>query len=168
MRRVRSIFHRSKKPAPKLETQDPPIPSLPDTRITSCTTQQPHPGFFSLPTEIRDLIMIEAFGNVRVHIDLRLLPPRRENRPSLNSKRHGGPYPPLDTEQYHWGSHLRTWKWYSCVCHSCSPSLGQEYDIMPHHDECLRGPHRCLKGNTTASRHCRLGIIGFMMSCKQA
>lgn len=166
---MRRTFPKGKEPLRELETQDPPIPSLPEGPALSPSLRQPHPGFFSLPKEIRDVILTEAFGNVRVHIDLRLLPPRLDiTSDVIIPTVHGGPYPPLATAVYDWKSHQRAWKWHSSVCHSRSPVWNLGYDTLPHHDTCLSGRNPCVKGYTTASRQCRLGVIGFMMSCKQA
>ena len=148
--------------------QDPPFPTLPDTPIVLSSAQS-QTGFFSLPFELREVILTEAFGYARIHIDLQLLPPLHESLVSDSCPgSYNSPNLPLHRHLYQWDSPIRRWKWYSCFCYLLQNGLTGEYGVLPHHDLCRFDDELCQHRKASAPKKCRLGIIGFMMSCKQA
>lgn len=177
MRRLTQILNQSKKfvresrkekDTIEAQIQDPPLPSLPNTPILLSPTH-PQTGFFSLPFEVREIILTEAFRYVRIHIDLQLLPPRHEVIvPDGCPGSYGSPNLPLHRHLYQWDSPIRCWKWYGCFCCLLQNTLTEEYGVLPHHDLCRFEDELCPSRRTSVPCQCRLGIMGFMMSCKQA
>ena len=60
------------------------------------------------------------------------------------------------------------WRWYHCVCHR-HVAWGQELPLGYFlRDGCLKGEALCLGELTKFSYDaCQLGVMGFMLSCKQ-
>ena len=138
-------------------------------------TEQAEGPFWTLPPELRSLILLMAFGGRTVHIDLRMRPPLLDKDSSGREPGHGG-YPPLmkASSSRKGFAFLRrdravAWRWYHCVCHRHVAWDGAE--IPPGYflnDRCLEGEALCL-GELTRSSYdaCQLGVMGFLLSCKQ-
>lgn len=136
--------------------------------------EQTESPFWTLPPELRAHIISTAFGGRIVYIDLRLRPPLLDKSTSGRDPGHGG-YPPLmEVSRSSKGFWLPrkyrevAWRWYHCVCHrhvAWGLELPLGYFLG---DDCLKGEALCL-GELTKSSYdaCRLGIMGFMLSCKQ-
>ncbi|KAK2736875.1 hypothetical protein FQN55_001370 [Onygenales sp. PD_40] len=157
---------------------DPPMPTLPKSRARPLSAIPPKPNatvksrFFQLlPAEIRRRILIEAFGELPMHIDLRLEHPRRkEIGPSGYHADIPGTYETYKPQQ---------WLWTGVVCHrlaprplSVAPGLDTMFRSMPPDDSCL-GKYR---GNTPEcsswpGEHptkCKIGAMGWLRACRQA
>ncbi|KAH7472823.1 hypothetical protein FOMA001_g11848 [Fusarium oxysporum f. sp. matthiolae] len=179
--------------------RDPEMPCLPNPRLYALT---PSPSqeqitklaetvpFFRLPLELRRKILIHAFGNRTVHIDLVLTHPLRKplnvdtSHRSIDPKyrfcgggrgaEHLYPYTQqnlgLDTSQ------PKCWQWRGCVCHRLLPP---EYKItvkFPHYAK--PGDDRCCDGWGTHCRvwtrkhgrsdSCWIGVMGWLLTCHQA
>lgn len=170
----------------------PPLPFLPKPSSTgeNATTQgvaktapAPHNGIFfeRLSPDLRRMILVEAFGDRVVHMDLRYDRPLRARPP--RKIMHAGGVDVLD--QGHSPSRQmrkpRAWQWYSCVCHrdpvwfvELWHSAKLDVADMASHpamDSCLRRrPQACDSppGDTGDMSRCFLGVIGWLMTCRQA
>ncbi|KAI1046670.1 hypothetical protein LB505_006716 [Fusarium chuoi] len=179
--------------------QDPEMPCLPSPRpyaLTPSSSQEQITKlaetvpFFRLPLEIRRKILIHAFGNRTLHMDLVLTHPLREPLKGSTSYRSTDPkgrfcggghgvehlYPytvqnlGLDT------SRPKYWQWRGCVCHRLLPP---EYNItvkFPHYAK--PGDDRCCDGwgihcGVWTRKHrrldsCWIGAMGWILTCRQA
>ncbi|KAH6979254.1 hypothetical protein EDB82DRAFT_248578 [Fusarium venenatum] len=137
---------------------------------------QSSPLFSKLPTEIRRRILLFAFGDRTVHMDLALEHPFKAKAPALSyDHRHGK----LDTL---WRDNLdrsrpRIWKWKGCVCHRVGPPRirkifrCEEYVCQPADDNCCSGRANFCHGwkdhyGTTDA--CLIGVMGWLLSCRQS
>lgn len=177
--------------------QDPEIPLLPNPRPYALT---PSPSqeqittlaetvlFFRLPLELRRKILIHAFGNRTVHIDLALTyplgepwnhdgstfrsikPEHRYDSPGIHlwpyNKEHLG----LDREK------PKYWQWRGCVCHRLRPSrfktpVDFHTIVKPTDDMCCEGrSFYCALYTkfTDKSDSCWIGVMGWLLTCRQA
>lgn len=179
MRRLRTWIHKHRQTELTNTSQPPvpPLPSLPAWReietASSASPTQPDAALFQLPPELRHRILLEAFGDGTVHMDLRFRPPLHTFQTSGGREPSHGGYPPLLTG---WGtrppqepeprSSECAWRWYSCRCHRNQPG----YDSPPCRDGCLSGEAHCPGRPFTGfvPDKCFLGVVGFLLSCKQA
>lgn len=183
----RQIWHESHDTA-----EIPPLPFLPTppstgedatTRGVPKTAPAPQNGIFfeRLSPDLRRIILVEAFGDRVVHMDLRYDRPLRARPP--RKFMHAGGVDVLD--QGHSASRQmrkpRAWQWYSCVCHRDPVWFmerwhGAKLDVgdMASHpvmDSCLRRrPQSCDSppGDTGDMSRCFLGVMGWLMTCRQA
>lgn len=168
----------------------PPLPFLPPSPSSSesatmqgvaSTAPIPQNGIFfgRLPLDLRRIILIEAFGDRAVHVDLRYQRPLR-SRPLRKIMHAGGvdvlyagPSPSRESREPY------AWQYYSCVCHRdpvwfVERSYGVGAGDMPSHpatDSCLRRrPQSCDKppGDTGDMSRCFLGVMGWLLTCRQA
>ncbi|CAJ0542417.1 Ff.00g000670.m01.CDS01 [Fusarium sp. VM40] len=177
--------------------QDPEIPLLPNPRPYALT---PSPSqeqittlaetvpFFRLPLELRRKILIHAFGNRTVHMDLVLTHPLREplnfdmDVRSIDPKRrfhgqdhsHLWPYHKknlgLDIEQ------PKYWQWRGCVCHRLLPprfkaTVDAHNIVKPGDDRCCDGwSFYCVLYTKFAGKpdSCWIGAMGWLLTCRQA
>ncbi|CAG9987997.1 unnamed protein product [Clonostachys byssicola] len=144
-------------------------------------------SFFSLASEIRHLILREAFGDQTVHLDLDFRHPFKtlsSNKEELELKRIQYPNfmhanisanilgPPYDR------SLPKSWMWFSCVCHRCHPSDQLSYGrkanastpdaCEPRCDNCLRAGGLCREYPGEWPSKCFIGISGWLLTCRQA
>ncbi|KAI1403143.1 hypothetical protein F4819DRAFT_248097 [Hypoxylon fuscum] len=165
----------------------PALPSLPDERPRPLTAIAPSLVatansrlFQSLAPEIRRRILVEAFGERTVHLDLRLEHPLKKDSRIVNArpKRHANAqlfHPSLrDTTR------PREWTWWGSVCHRCSPSrsfhqhppgvgLRSEEPAL----DCCRGPSglppwSCELYPGSVPSKCFIGAAGRLLACRQA
>lgn len=161
---------------PSIEALDPTWSDTPARKAS-----QSSPFFQRLPLELRHSILTDAFGGQIVHISLDCLrplltpsqlPPNYCDFPSRIQ--HGGVLAPLrEVERtMHMpvlrdSSSPRTWQWWSCVCHLSDPD-GRLF-VQPHQDTCLRGEAPwCEFWPGHAPAKCRIGCMGWIMSCRQS
>jgi hypothetical protein len=153
---------------------------------------QPRPGdgnqtrdmFFDvLPPEIRRTILVMAFGEQTIHMDLQY---RRPWHHTWTDRAHGGL--PISKKAAINGKKFivkkrcaaRKWRWYSCVCHRYPPN-GQAWlshgrrrnfppkrALEPQHDTCLMGRARCGEWKGGAGKNCYVGVMGWLLTCKKA
>lgn len=169
----------------------PPLPFLPppSTRSSENVTAQEvaatqpaqlNGTFFErLSPDLRRMILIEAFGDRTVHMHLQFDRPLQA-RPHRKRLHAGG----VDVlNQTHSASRQmkkpRAWQWYSCVCHrdpvwfvERSQGVGEgKMTSMPMMDTCLRGQPQCCDrppGDREDMSQCYLGVMGWLMTCRQA
>ncbi|KAK3898788.1 hypothetical protein C8A05DRAFT_18683 [Staphylotrichum tortipilum] len=176
MRRlVRRLLHWGKKDEqPALL----PLPSLqPVDRDAWTPDEQRQSRFFSLPAEIRHMIVCAAFGERTVHIDLRLRPRLYtvETAKGCSPSRFHAGYLSLLTR---WDLTLRpgidvrteedkklAWRWYGCVCHRNRPG---ETAVQPFNDICLQGRGLCSDYPGNVPDKCMIGAMGYLLSCKRS
>lgn len=182
---------------------DPPLSlaSLPP-RLKSLSEkwhplQQSQAPFYKLPTELRQEILREAFGDRTLHLDVRSrtsmheLRVRRGNplkmhRPGARGWRRLVPwfYPKTYRHGFHSNESLEelpVWRWDGCFCHGGLVSWTNRehlFDILHSGDPeplfsdgCWRGRAWCCSPahvTATLPDHARVGAMGFLLSCKQA
>lgn len=168
--------------------KDPPT----DTMIIEIDPPRPRPGdenrardmFFDvLPPEIRRKILVMAFGEQTIHMDLQY---RRPLHSTWADGCHGG-LPVRDIAGGDGEKFIATqkckgkkWTWYSCVCHRYPPN-GQDWlshgrrqnfppkrALEPQHDSCLVGEGQCREWGGGGGRDCYVGIMGWLLTCKNA
>ncbi|CAG9954852.1 unnamed protein product [Clonostachys rosea f. rosea IK726] len=156
------------------------------------------PFFTKLPPEIREMILVEAFGNQTIHLDLSLRYPFYEmkGQPKI-----------IQGERYHYCAHAKIrplsfenysvdsdtlnekttydttkrkkWRWLSCVCHRQPPTakrfpFGRRHNHWgstfnePHFDRCLAGRGYCPLWPGEWPSKCFVGVYGWLLSCRQA
>lgn len=135
--------------------------------------------FFSkLPSDMRRAIIIAAFGNRTLHIDLALdyplippeqaLPLHEGHRPN-----HAGIYTQKTDQKSSPPRGNKTWRWGSTVCHRDIPRKNNRmmrYKTGPWDDSCMEGGPTwgCTYHEGQPPYSCRLLAMGFVLSCKQA
>ncbi|KAI9158368.1 hypothetical protein HJFPF1_06362 [Paramyrothecium foliicola] len=161
-----------------LSTAPEPLPTLRPRPITPSDSVPCHPqkqsAFFArLPPEIRRAILLYAFGNSTMHMDLSFDHPMLE-RADINprgSRAHCGFSEQRDL------STPRKWTWRSCVCHRNLPWPPPPHNwwrynwYRPDWDQCLKG-----NGLVCGPRYwlgewpfkCRVGALGWLLSCRAA
>jgi hypothetical protein len=137
-----------------------------------------------IPFEIRRQILILAFGEQTVHMDLQFQFPFN----LVDKKRYEGwdIHARIQSTSLAMDSHLdksegqsKKWRWFSCVCHRFPPnatqlSLGRRRNYPwshfrdPDTDRCLGGSGKCNEWPGEWPGKCQIGIIGWLLSCKQA
>lgn len=156
-------------PPPRLPSPRPrqitPSDSLP------CQLQKESVLFSRLPIEIRREILLHAFGNRTMHMELVLDRPMPEGT-RVNSgggSSHGGFAQQRDV------SLPRQWLWRSCVCHRNPPWLPHQQHHTwnwtwhrPDIDTCLEEKALCNAWPGQSPRRCRVGALGWLLSCRQA
>lgn len=144
--------------------------------------------FQQLPPDIRRLILIEAFGDRIVHVDLQLL----KNAGSLEAYDHfHGHVPDHGLQSWvKWTPFSSSaalpspqWRWYGCVCHREPERLVRRHTITnkslspPWFDSCLRTKDTqdtaksgrvCREWSGEEPLKCRVGAMGWLRTCRQA
>ncbi|RMZ73102.1 peroxisomal membrane PEX31 [Pyrenophora seminiperda CCB06] len=118
-----------------------PVPSLPSPRRPLTPVSFTTPAFllFHLPYEIRTMIFDLAFSNRILHMDI-----VRQERSA--------------------------WKWRGAVCHRNGPWLQQHVRYVwlgPWVDDCIERVYGYGRQETFPEEY-NIGIMGFLLSCKQA
>lgn len=132
--------------------------------------------FDVLPPEIRRKILIFAFGQQTVHMDLQF---RRPFAKTWKEGSHGGL--PVRQKDEAGGNFIeqrmigdKKWMWYSCVCHRHSPD---EQDWLCHgrmagnefeKDTCLLGNGQCEHWPGKSQKKCYIGAMGWLLTCQRA
>lgn len=171
MKRLESLRKQSADQPPFLPSPRPrPLtPSTSDDFIS----QPPTCLFFSkLPAETRRAILLMAFGEHTLHIDIvfdyPLLPPPPAGTQKFPN--HAGIYTQDDKAPVR----RKSWRWGGAVCHRNSPTQRQDsfslrFRLGPWADNCMRGDGQaCSLWEGVWPDKCRVGIMGFLCSCRQA
>lgn len=152
---------------------DPPLPFFEDSTPIDkgSATAQAGSAFFNLPGEIRLAVLLKAFGNCDMHMDLRFDIPRYTAETAGKPNHvpvHGG-YPPLlYTHNGKPRGTCKAWRWYGCRCHRLNPRVESPQGIL--YDGCLWGEAMCNAwvDILPIPDRCFIGAMGFLLSCKQA
>ncbi|KFY09086.1 hypothetical protein V492_05645 [Pseudogymnoascus sp. VKM F-4246] len=137
--------------------------------------------FYRVPFEIRRQILMLAFGDQTVHMDLQYRYPfDLADDQSSYMRLHARIQSSLGSRgpEFIQGER-REWRWFSCKCHRFPPdtarlSLGRRRNYPwshfrdPHIDNCLQGMGRCDEWPGEWPGKCQIGIMGWLLSCKQA
>lgn len=148
-----------------------PSPSR-ESLLLSVASATANSAFFQrLPFELRHKILIEAFGNHTVHMDLcfdhPVLPLRKHQQDATHCHANV-PTPSLRPRLDK--SKPKRWVWWSSVCHRASPGLfrtpmGDE----PYEDACRQGASDwCEFWPGAIPGKCFVGAMGWLLSCRQA
>lgn len=149
-------------PRPRPVTPSDLLPSHPQTQS---------PFFDRLPLELRRHILMYAFGDRTMHMELTLDQPMLGTmiRNAAGRDAHGGFTRQRDS------SSPRRWFWRSCVCHRNPPWLYPEVLWWywnwqrPHVDRCMEGDgFNCRAWLGEHQPHCRVGALGWLRSCRRA
>lgn len=160
----------------------PPLPPAPKPAVIAAalpTATARSALFRKLPAELRERVLIEAFGDELVHMHLCLdRPLLRKYRPGgsqaakvARDKRHAG-IPP----RYAWDEEAPAyWQWRSSSCHSYCFNHSAWRDNPPRwqdnfmgEDDCVTSGHCSCYSEGDTPRKCFLGITGWLLSCRQA
>ncbi|VUC28181.1 unnamed protein product [Clonostachys rosea] len=146
---------------------------------------EPKDKFFGcLPPEIRRRILIYAFGERTVHIDISYIPinepDETDSMGASAANRHAGLVRRRDNywdKDPEWAMH---WQWYGCVCHRSGPeemtlslgrfrtSLIRDFKCRLAHIACLNGDGVCHAWPGEQPGKCLVGCLGWLLTSKQA
>jgi hypothetical protein len=174
--------------------QEPHLPTLPQTRprvltpspsrenlTLSATAATSNSSFFQkLPFEIRHKILEEAFGNYTMHMHLSYDIPKvplsiRQQDPE-HTHANIRKVPPRPQPQSKFSiPKKKTWQWWSCICHRATPRSISQWQARtwlerPCYDGCYTTIHStwCEFWPGEAPGKCFLGVMGWLLSCRQA
>lgn len=140
--------------------------------------------FHRLPSEIRLLILAEAFGYRTIHIDFRFDHPLV--RQSLAGSSSTSPEEPrhcgIGSELIPDEDQPKGWQWFSCACHRRAEWTVEERKkywwelgntIGVHDDECIKGKSCGRNPDTGQGVECTrdtcfIGIMSWLLSCRSA
>jgi hypothetical protein len=116
--------------------------------------------FGRLPLEIRQEILVCAFGQRTLHVDLR----------------YGPLYPPqAQTDNKLRPDHVQqsTWRWFSCECHrwmKLSDALVAHQNVRPPFDDHCVPTRLYSRGYTgpPVPAGCSIGVMGWLLACHMA
>jgi hypothetical protein len=184
-----------------LRNNEPALPFLPEQRSPSLTLNPSReapiigvelvlsenvasasPFFSKLPPEVRRFVVMEAFGDRTLHMDLRLAYPPLPTAVTYHlSREHGGGTAPLSWNIDRDLLVPKTWRWWSSECHRMLPPWSARVrqarargEVIPYRyptdDACLRGEtHFCDQWSSDRlSGSCGVGVMGWLLSCRQA
>lgn len=153
----------------------------PSTSIDNLTSTPGAKFYTKLPAELRFQILTLAFGNRTVHMDLSFVHPvaaRLSTEPPIRG--HAGIH--IDTRSscpptVKWDRSVpKSWKWWGCVCHRQRTShLKTHTDRLRQIDPgpagdycCFGGSHHCADWPGEFPLKCKIGAMGWLLSCRQA
>lgn len=133
------------------------------------------PFFLKLPHEIRRNIIVYAFGGRAVHMALSLDHPfvagtePGQQRPSPHCGIESAALGPLERDY----NLPKTWNWRSSVCHRNMPDSTCKDPVRgwmgPWADQCHAGsPVYCHRWPGDSPENCKIGAMGWLLSCRQA
>ena len=111
--------------------------------------------FERLPREVRDQIYIAAFGGRTLHMD------RQWNRPLVPHESSQFIHANLTNDMERDQNVRYEWAWWSSVCHR--HPVAEPWD-----DKCTSGSSRKLCNHFYPRDDCFLGVMGWLLSCRQA
>ncbi|KAI8962026.1 hypothetical protein F5Y11DRAFT_357239 [Daldinia sp. FL1419] len=129
--------------------------------------------FQRIPAEVRRMILIEAFGDRIVHLDLRFDHPMvyLSDEEAQKQRNHCGIELGQSRRPKRDATRPKAWRWFSCVCHrdteSCVRGTGSVSE--PYTDICLGGTARSCRGwRGEFPYKCFIGVMGWLLTCRQA
>jgi hypothetical protein len=164
---------------PSLPPRDRPV-TPPSYAPSSATANSPF--FAILPAEIRRQILIEAFGNSTLHIDLVYDHPPLPTHEGPASKNPTGGYyhckrlvPRPGFRRHVDDTKPRRWQWFGSVCHSLIPDGSPLRKHYRREEPCLdacggdagEDPMCSLWAGETPA-HCFVAALGWLRSCREA
>ena len=178
------------------EQKPPPLPLPPNGPVDIVTPASladraaiaNSPLFQRLPSEIRRLILIEAFGDRGLHVDLSLEYPTTQQHHHHHHSKLTSHEALTATEPLHANVHLlrdkhrhqhtnkpRRWEWWGCVCHRSMRSWKTPADVLPWMDppseDSCRNPYQeqyCTYLPAKIPCTCNIGALGWLLTCRQA
>ncbi len=180
MRQSLSIWLRANLPESKKEK---PLPCLPLQRRHDIT-RSPSPeslnlsalsstaesAFFCyLPFEVRRMILVEAFGNRVIHMDLHLDHPTLCRKPGKGISHYHADVAPTIPDALK----PKEWQWWSSVCHRAPPTIEFPTEMKActelFADACREGSgFWCDSWPGLEPSNCHIGVMGWLLSCRQA
>ncbi|KAJ5124281.1 uncharacterized protein N7515_008106 [Penicillium bovifimosum] len=159
-------FIHSKATVDEPEEAPPPLPFLntPAIRQPTEACRQSYPSNYGLlgrlPLEIRQEILVFAFGQRTLHVDLRYGPPYQPQAEPDNKLRAGH-------------AQQSTWQWFSCECHrwrKSSDAFVAHPDVRPPFDDHCVPKWSYSRGYTEphVPPGCYIGIMGWLLACHMA
>ncbi|KAI0131562.1 hypothetical protein F4814DRAFT_438006 [Daldinia grandis] len=129
--------------------------------------------FQRIPAEVRRMILVEAFGNRTVHLDLCFDHPMvyLSDEEAQKQRNHYGIDPGQARRPKRDTTRPKAWKWFSCVCHrDTEPRVrGVGGSSEPYTDICLGGTAGSCRGwRGEFPYRCFLGVMGWLLTCRQA
>ncbi|KAL6820275.1 hypothetical protein J3E69DRAFT_341565 [Trichoderma sp. SZMC 28015] len=162
------------------------LPRLPLTRPNVLTPSQStealaltnSPLFSKLPRELRYDILHRAFGGNLLHMDLSFVHPVAPIELGRILFSHTG-MNVNDRLEVNWDTTVpKSWQWWSSVCHRVMPNYEKTWSFIrmshpeiprPGDDRCRYGDaHFCQSWPGTYPSKCKIGIMGWLLSCRQA
>lgn len=136
--------------------------------------------FQRLPPDVRRLILIEAFGDRIMHVDLQYRPPRHGTGDVISGLRSAlsGAFSYPGSAPAGQGQ-SRSWQWCGCVCHRDPDWRVRHRRIRdasvsePMRDRCTEadghdGAQACDGWPGEKPLKCRVGAMGWLRTCRQA
>ncbi|CAH0057152.1 unnamed protein product [Clonostachys solani] len=153
-----------------------PISTVVEEPLSESTS----PLFSRIPPEVRRDILLYAFGEHTLHMDLGFhAPPKHvdEEPTDPGNTAHAG----IESQEFiSFGDRDGQWRWGGCICHRSPPeedplSLGRLRcdPLVPtresyYSDGCLAGEASCPHWPGQWPVKCQIGIMGWLLSCRQA
>ena len=141
-------------------------------------------GLFSrVPYELRRQILVEAFGERRLHVDLSYSRPLARSAEASGSGSEATRHCGLGSELVPDHSQPEAWRWFGCVCHRRAGYSEEEkrarwdackslQSIEPCDDGCLQGSELLCscraEQSDGGSAACFVGVLGWLLACRQA
>lgn len=179
-KKVESYKYGGQRAQPPLLEDPRPRPLSPSPPI-KCLQQQ-NALFGKVPYDIRRIILVYAFGKRRLHVDLCFDHPDTPLTPDEPGENyHCG----VAYDKPEWDRILRrrnhaepkSWQWWSSICHRHRPDslwIWQQLDLSgqawgPWLDNCRQGNAKhCHSWPGDLPSKCQVGIMGWLLSCRQA
>ncbi|KAL6696878.1 hypothetical protein J3F84DRAFT_371513 [Trichoderma pleuroticola] len=162
------------------------LPRLPLTRpnvltpspSTESLALASSPLFGKLPRELRYDILLRAFGGGLLHMDLSYVHPVAPTEPGRILFSHTG-INTNDRLEVNWDTTVPKYcQWWSSVCHRVMPNYEKTWSFIrmshpeiprPGDDRCRYGDaHFCQSWPGEYPSKCKIGIMGWLLSCRQA
>jgi hypothetical protein len=159
-----------------------PTPFFRQSNLSRADENPSNYGLFAILTrELRRQILVNAFGNRTLHIDLSYSHPLvrtagASSAPPTSGHRHCRLFSVLVPDR----SSPKRWQWFGCVCHRRGDYSASEREqryasmqvlqtVEPCDDGCLEASEAmCICPAAESSESCFLGGMGWLLSCQEA
>lgn len=175
---------KQKKNRPSTRRDEPPFLEQRDATSvhSSVSATQQQSCFYSLPYEMRRQILVYAFGERQIHLDLSFTYPdaksaQKRDKRSLPSCGIKSKIPVTTFDKLELGLRRRKqWQWWGCECHRSSSDAQWMWSnnagpaaLGPWVDKCCDGRRRsCTSETGKMPYNYQIGIMGWLLSCRQA
>ena len=188
----RTSRHREDESLPPILPSTPRRPLTPTSEDASYDTALAKFGLFArLPYEVRRQILMEAFGNQTLHMDLAFrrpfsMPPAEKLLSNVQKGIPGQPHAQIycshtyfEDSKMFWKisvdkSEPEIWRWFGCICHRSLAPSRQALGVMTPEamdlsaDGCLLGKTECTEWPGIWPERCFIGVMGWLLSCRHA